>query len=98
MTSNDISLLNSRPNAAADFKTGKTTAVIGNTYNFNVDIGYNNGNGCNYFPPNVQCSASKSTYSYYNLFPAPEVSNLDCYLPSQVYHSFVIILPSQAID
>ena len=84
MTQNDISILNSRPNKATDFRSGQTTAQPGITYNFNVDIGYNNGNGCNYFPPNVKCPVRKTTSTYFNIAPAAETSNIGCFLPSQV--------------
>jgi hypothetical protein len=71
----DMSLLNSRPNKATDFKTGATTVSVGTTVNFGDNIGYKS-QACTkgFWPPGPDCPEELSGDYIWPLEPAPENS------------------------
>lgn len=79
-TASDVTSLNSRPLASADFKTGMTTAVGGTKYVWGADIGFKGCDG--YWPPGPVCPNATLTVASFPLVPAQETSSTGCYLSS----------------
>jgi hypothetical protein len=81
LTSSDISALNSRTNAATEFRSGKTIAVAGNSYDIGEDVGYKLNCGYGYWPPDVPCPSTTLGLQNFtvSLLPAYESSSSGCY-------------------
>ena len=84
LSSQDISLLNSRPKKATDFVNGKPSVVAFAKVPFGKSIGYSSS-PCNlgYFPPNVSCPVSTKTTVLFPLNPNVESTSSGCYTQSK---------------
>eukprot|EP00510_Aplanochytrium_minuta_P005359 CAMPEP_0184012272 /NCGR_PEP_ID=MMETSP0954-20121128/4308_1 /TAXON_ID=627963 /ORGANISM="Aplanochytrium sp, Strain PBS07" /LENGTH=542 /DNA_ID=CAMNT_0026292217 /DNA_START=172 /DNA_END=1800 /DNA_ORIENTATION=- len=76
MTAEEISTLNSRPNAATDFDSGATTAVAGQVYSFGADIGFTGTQGCasegiGWWPNGPECPSDQEHEVFLPLNPEP---------------------------
>lgn len=74
MTQADIDALNSRPEAAADFDNGQTSAQAGDTIAFGQDIGYNIihvGCALGYWPPGPACPSDQQREARIPANPTP---------------------------
>ncbi len=77
-TAEEVSTLNARPKASTDFKTGKTTAAVGQLITFGKDIGYSSTSCTDgYWPVGPGCPAKYSGSTKFNLQPAPEIASGD---------------------
>lgn len=79
MTLDNITELNNRPNAATDFKTGSTSASVGDVIDFGESIGYLIGRvGCalEYWPTGPQCPSDQSNVEY--IPTTPQVASETC--------------------
>lgn len=76
LSADDITALNTRPEAATDFTTGATTAAVGDVIELGDDIGYSS-TSCTlgYWPVGPDCPTQSNRCANYNLTPRPETSS-----------------------